>query len=419
MANSAPCGSDLSTPTPSDLSAWQRVYPVIRLLAAMALLASGGASMYLAIIALKPIALEFSVSRASGSLPYTAHMVGFGLGGILMGWVSDRVGVALPALFGSAVLAAGLAMAAKATSINELWIVHGVVIALLGSASVFSPLVADISHWFTARRGMAVALVISGAYVAGAVWPPIAQFGFDTMGWRTTYLAFAWYSLIVMIPLSLVLLPRTPVSAETSSEDSQTMSQPLGMSPRRLQSLLCLAGVGCCAAMAVPQVHIVAHATDLGFEATDGARMLALMLGFGIISRLGSGWLSDRIGGLKTLLLGSIAQGVTIALFIPLESLTALYIASALFGLSQGGIVPSYAMVVRTFFPASDAGWRIGTALLFTMLGMALGAWVAGEIYDRTGAYTMAFVTALAFNAMNALIAIILVRRAAAAGANQ
>lgn len=367
--------------------------------------------MFIVIVALKPIAAEFDVERATASLPYTAHMIGFGMGGIAMGWISDRIGVVWPVLFGSAMLGVGLAVASASTSIETLILTHGLLIAFAGSSGMFSPLVADISHWFTARRGMAVALVISGAYIAGAIWPPVAQWGFDQFGWRQTYWLLAWYSLIVMLPLSFLLLPSAPKVKEDTGTAEHGSDRPLQMSPAALQCLICVAGISCCAAMAVPQVHIVAHATDMGFSAVNGANMLAIMLGCGVVSRLGSGWISDRIGGLKTLLLGSVAQGITIALFIPMDTLTGLYIASALFGLSQGGIVPSYAIIVRTFFHASDAGWRIGTAMMFTMLGMALGGWLAGELYDRTQSYFAAFIMALGFNALNAGIAITLLRR--------
>jgi MFS family permease len=388
-------------------------YPALRAFSALILLTFGGAGMYLAIIVLKPVEAEFEVERYAASLPYTVHMIGFGLGGILMGWVSDRVGVAATALLGSVMMALGYSMASQATSIHELWLIHAIFIGLLGSATVFGPLVADISHWFTARRGMAVAVVISGSYVAGALWPPILQHGFETVGWRETYQLLAVATAAVMIPLSLMLLPRRVTTGDASLEEDRAAfsERPLGLSRTGLQSTICVAGIGCCAAMAVPQVHIVAHATDLGFEAVDGAGMLAVMLGCGIISRLGSGWISDKIGGLRTLLLGSVFQGVMIAAFIPTTSLEGLYVVSGLFGLSQGGIVPSYAMIVRSCFPAAEAGWRIGLSLLFTILGMALGGFLAGYIFTRTGSYDMAFIMALAFNMGNIIIAVTLLMR--------
>lgn len=389
------------------------IYPLIRIACALALLTSGGAGMYLAIVALKPLAAEFGVDRGSASLVYTFHMVGFGLGGMLMGWLSDRIGIALTALLGSLVLAAGYAVAAGAETIAAVWLAHFALIGLLGSAAVFGPLVADISHWFTARRGLAVAIVISGSYFAGAIWPPILQANFEAVGWRETYVGMAWFSVLVMAPLTLIMWRRPPTldDAEEASANARLQARPLGMSRNNLQGVLCFAGIGCCMAMAVPQVHILAHATDLGYGARHGANMLALMLGCGIISRLTSGWISDRIGGLRTLLLGSAFQGLMIAAFIPFDGLVALYILSVLFGLSQGGIVPSYAIIIRSFFPGREAGWRIGTALTFTVLGMAIGGYGAGALFDGFQSYTPGFIMALVANAANIAIAVALLRR--------
>jgi MFS family permease len=398
-----------ATAVPSDATryAWARVA------ASLALLAVGSSGMYMVIVALKPVALEFGVSRSAASLPYALTMVGFGLGGILMGRLSDRVGAMGPLLAGTLSLSAGFFAASRADSLLGFCLAQGVLVGLLGISTTFAPLVADITHWFERQRGMAVAIVISGTYVGGVLWPPLVQHLFDTVGWRQAYLEMAVLCLGLMLPLCLVLHRRAPRhEAGRTLATTPGDERPLGLSRGMLQCLLCGAGVGCCAAMAMPQAHIVAFVSDLGHPAARGAEMLALMLGFGVVSRLGSGWISDRIGGLRTLLVGSTLQALTLALFIPSHSLQALYVVSILFGLSQGGIVPSYTMIVRAFFPAGDAGWRIGTVLLFTVFGMALGAWLAGALYDLTGSYTAAFVNALAFNVVNMAIAGFLLRRA-------
>ena len=391
------------------MPAW---YPIARVVASLLLMTIGGAGMYLAIVALKPIAADFDVSRGAASMTYTFTMIGFGSGGILMGLLSDRIGVMRPALVASVCMPLGFLLAGKATSIWQLYLVHGVLIGFLGCSATFAPLIADISHWFHRRRGLAVAFVVSGTYVAGALWPPVAQHFFDVVGWRETYRGIGWFCLLSMLPLSLLLMPRAPVGVATSAQPGAAHGDgPLGMRPATLQCLICAAGVGCCVAMAVPQVHIVAHATDLGYDAARGAEMLALMLGAGVVSRIASGWISDRIGGLRTLLLGSSLQALMIALFIPFTGLPALYALALMFGLSQGGIVPSYAIIIRTFFAPGEAGWRIATALLFTMLGMALGGWLAGALHDATGSYGIAFGVAVLFNLSNMAIAVLLLRR--------
>jgi len=373
---------------------------------ALALISIGGSVMYFAIVGLKPISSEFGVSRAVGSMPYTMTMIGFGLGGIVMGYVSDRIGVMPVVLFGGLMLALGFALAGRADSILAFSAYHFLFLALLGCATMMAPLVADISHWFDKRRGIAGGGVISGSYVAGAVWPPVAQHYFETLGWRDSYQMMSWFCLATTVPLALVLAPRVGVHAANGAQAIDgNPERPLGMPTAGLQCALCLAGIGCCAAMAVPQVHIVAHSTDLGFAGARGAEMLALMYVGGVISRLGSGWLSDRIGGLRTLAMGSALQGIAIASFLFADTLTALYFVSFFFGLSQGGIVPSYAIIIRRFFAPGDAGWRIGLTLFFTMVGMAIGGWLAGFLFDMAGDYDAAFLMGVGFNVAHLAIA--------------
>jgi MFS family permease len=389
------------------------VYRTLRLVAAVLLMTVGGAAMYGVIVTLKPVGLEFEVSRGMASLPYMLFMIGFGLGGVAFGWVADRVGIMPPALLASLALPSGLMLASQATSLVEFCLAVFVLCGLLGASVTFAPLVSDVSLWFYRRRGLAVGIVISGSYLAGAVWPPILQHFIDSVGWRETFFGAGLVAMACMLPLSAVLYRRTPVSASQLRTDGGSgPPRPLGFLPVQLQCMICAAGIGCCAAMAMPQVHIVAYATDLGYAAQRAAEMLSLMLGFGIVSRLASGWISDRIGGLNTLLLGSFMQCLVLSAFLFWDSLTALYAISIAFGLSQGGIVPSYAIIVRTFFPPGEAGWRIGLSLLFTIIGMALGGWMAGALYDLTGSYTASFVNAIGFNLLNMAIAAKLLQRA-------
>ncbi|MEM7404593.1 MAG: MFS transporter [Pseudomonadota bacterium] len=382
------------------------VYPIVRVLVALALISISGSVMYFAIVALKLIASDFEISRGLASMPYSATMLGFGLGGIAMGYLSDKVGVMPVVLMGGFAMTMGYGLASQADTVFGYAAYHCLLLAFFGAGTMFAPLVSDISHWFDARRGAAVGVVISGSYVAGTIWPLVAQHYFDLYGWRESYSLMSWFCLVSIVPLALVLYPKPPTAAADAAVANQPSGErPLGMRPAGLQCLLCLAGIGCCAAMAVPQVHIVAFATDLGYSATRGAEMLALMLGGGIISRLVSGWLSDRIGGLSALILGSALQGIMVASFLFADGLVMMYVLSALFGLSQGGIVPSYTLIVRRFFAASQAGWRIGVTLFFTMLGMALGGWLAGELFFRTGSYDAAFMMGVGFNLLNLVIA--------------
>ncbi len=393
-------------------------YRYLRLIAALVLMTVGSLGMYGAIVTLKPVGLEFGVSRGMASLPYMLFMVGFGTGGVALGWVGDRWGIIVPTCLASFSLPAGLMAASQATDLFQFCLAVGVLCGFFGAAATFSPVVSDISHWFNRRRGLAVGIVISGSYAGGAIWPPIVQHFIDLHGWRDTFFGFGIFAFCAMLPLSAVLYRRPSISPEPelagTARPVTGPPRPLGYSATQLQCLVCAAGIGCCAAMAMPQVHIVAYATDLGYAAARAAEMLSLMLGFGIVSRLASGWISDRIGGLNTLLLGSFLQCLVIAAFLFWDSLTALYAISIAFGLSQGGIVPSYAIIVRTFFPSREAGSRIGMALLFTILGMSLGGWMAGALYDLTGSYTVSFINAIGFNIVNMAIAARLLQRSKA-----
>ena len=389
-----------------------------RLFATLMVIALGNGAMYVVSVVLPEVQKEFGVSRAEAALPYTLLMLGFGLGGIMMGKVADRYGVMRPLIMGGVATCAGYAWAAHAQSLWTFSLAHGLILGLLGSAVTFAPLMADTAQWWNRRRGIAVAVCASGNYLAGAFWPPIVQWGIEQVGWRDTYQTLGWVCGGGMLCLTLMFRVRPPQTAlptspgQAKSTTSWVSETPLGMPRARALALLSVAGVSCCVAMSMPQVHIVAYCTDLGFGPARGAEMLSLMLACGIVSRLASGYICDRIGGLRTLLLGSVLQGTALLMFLPFDGLAPLYLASAMFGLFQGGIVPSYAIIVREYFPAARAGVQTGTVIMATLLGMALGGWMSGAIFDATGSYKAAFLNGIAWNLLNLAIAFYFYRRA-------
>jgi MFS family permease len=394
--------------------AWRRLAIVLLLMTI------GSGAMYVIAVVLPAVQAEFGVARADASLPYTLMMVGFGMGGIAMGKLADRLGVMWVVLIGAAGLGAGFVLAGLAGSLTAFALLHGVLLGALGSATTFAPLIADTSLWFERRRGVAVAICASGNYAAGAIWPPIVQHFVESAGWRSTYIGLGVFCVVTMPLLALGLRARPPALTATPMRRGnapQPSSRPFGLSMNAAQALLCIAGVACCVAMAMPQVHIVAYCGDLGYGAARGAEMLSLMLACGIVSRLVSGAICDRIGGLRTLVLGSVLQGLALLLFIPFDGLVSLYIVSALFGLFQGGIVPSYAIIVREHFPAAEAGARVGTVLMATLFGMALGGWMSGKVFDLTGSYHAAFVNGIGWNLLNLSIAAWLLWRLRSAAA--
>jgi MFS family permease len=390
-------------------------YAWMRLLVVLLLMTIGSGAMYVIAVVLPPVQAEFGVARAEASLPYTLMMLGFGLGGIAMGKLADRFGVMVVVLIGAVGVGSGFVVAGMAGSLLGFALAHGVLIGALGSSTIFAPLVADTSLWFVRRRGIAVAICASGNYVAGAVWPPIVQHYIETVGWRQTYIGLGIFSAITMALLALLLRPRPPVQAAVAAADVAgavvPSTRPFGLRMGHAQMLLCIAAVACCVAMAMPQVHIVAYCGDLGYGAARGAQMLSLMLAAGIVSRIVSGLICDRIGGLRTLLLGSVLQGLALLLFLPFDGLVSLYLISALFGLFQGGLVPSYAIIVREHFPPAEAGARVGTVLMASLFGMALGGWMSGKVFDLTGSYHAAFLNGIGWNLLNLTIVLFLLSR--------
>ncbi len=368
--------------------------------------------MWATVLVLPAVQEEFGISRADASIAFTAAMVGFGFGNMWLGRVVDRFGI-VPVLLGAGiVLAASFGLSAF---VNSMWMFAVLQLFIgISAAAGFGPLIADLSHWFLRRRGIAVASAACGNYLAGAIWPLVLKGIIDTQGWRMAFIVIASTSIVMVVPLALMLRRRPPqeVSIATATGQGNRFNTiDIGLSPRMLQLLLCIAGIACCVAMSMPQVHIVAYCSDLGYGVTVGAEMLSIMLAGGIVSRLASGFVADYIGGVRTLLIGSVLQCLALFLYMPFDGLMSLYIVSLVFGLAQGGIVPSYAIIVREYLPAHEAGRRVGVVIMATVLGMALGGWLSGLIYDLTGSYQAAFLNGIAWNFLNIAIMVMLLLR--------
>jgi MFS family permease len=377
-------------------------YAWLRLATVVALSAVGGVGMWSVVVALPAIQADFGVDRAAASLPYTVAMIGFAGGGVVIGRLVDRFGILLPLALGTVSLATGYVLVGLAPNLTFVALAHALM--GFGCSATFGPLMADVSHWFSRRRGIAVAIAASGNYIAGTIWPPLVQHFIATQGWRATHIAIGILCLCIMLPLSLPLRRRLDAHASVSAGVAAARKQAEApFSPLTLQILLCVAGVACCVAMSMPQVHIVAYCMDLGYGMANGADMLSIMMAAGVVSRLASGFLADRIGGVKTLLIGSVLQGLSLLFYIPFDGLASLYVVSLVFGLSQGGIVPCYAIIVREYLPAKEAGQRIGIVMMATIFGMAIGGWMSGWIYDLTGSYAAAFLNGIAWNMLNVL----------------
>lgn len=376
-----------------------------RLIISIFIGAVGGVGLWSTVVVLPYIEADFGISRGGASLPYTATLIGYAIGGILMGRLVDRFGISVPLLIGAVMISVGYIATAFAQSYWQFVIGQAVFIGALGSSVSFGPLIADVSLWFKRRRGIAVALAASGNYLAGAVWSPIIEHATQEFGWRAAHMGVGVVCFVLLVPTAFLLRRRPILDDSPTAAMSGDKARRVNIPPNVLQLILVFAGVACCVAMSMPQVHIVAYCGDLGYGPARGAEMLSLMLMLGIVSRLASGFIADKIGGVGVLLLGSTLQCLALMAYLPFDGLVSLYIVSALFGLAQGGIVPSYALIVRDYFPAREAGARVSLVLMATVSGMALGGWLSGAIYDLTGSYQAAFLNGIAWNLLNMSIA--------------
>ena len=379
--------------------AWFRAF-VCLLLASV-----GGAGIWVIAVVLKTVQTDFGVDRGTASIAYFACMIGFGVGSVLMGMLADRIGMFLTVIIASVCLSLGFISAAYAQDIWQFAAINGILIGL-GASATFGPLLADISLWFEKRRGTAIGICASGNYLAGAIWPLVVPRLMELGDWRSAYVIVGCACIVLIWPLALVLRPPSPKDdAQPAALTTNTAATPASPLPKGvLQTLLIIAGVACCVAMAMPQVHIVAYCLDLGYTLEQGTEVISLMLATGVVSRLAFGAIADKIGGARTVLLGAILQTLALGLYLPFDGLMSIYVVSAIFGLSQGGIVPSYAVAVREYFPAKEAGFRVSIVMMATVFGMALGGWLSGVIYDLTGSYQAAFLHGIAWNLLNVAV---------------
>ena len=379
----------------------------------LAILSVSYGAPLVAVVGLKPISASLDTDRSVVALAASLVWLGTGLGGIVMGRITDRIGMREVAIFGAVMTALGLAVSA----IGQTWaLVFGsaVLIGLLGNSAHFPPLVTYVSRWFDRRRGTAVALISSGQYIAGVAWPTVFERGMDTFGWQATMVGFAVVIAATIVPLAFLLRPPpAPVRTEGSPAQVRRRAQALRLQPNLVQALLCAASFLCCVPMAMPAGHLVAFCSDLGIPAARGAAMLSLLLGCAFASRVFWGWLTDRIGGLGAVFAGSACQALAIAAFTVTQDEAGLFAVSAAYGLGFSGIIPAYVVAIRDLFPSAEASWRVPTLLFTGMSGMAFGGWFAGALYDHFGFYAPAFAAGAMFNLGNLAVIGFLVGRQA------
>ncbi len=386
----------------------------------LAILSVSYGSPLIIVVGMKTMQEQLGTDRSVLALAGSLVWVGTGAGGIFMGWLADRIGIRTTVIIGACMISGGLALSSLG-SVWALYVGHGLMVGLLGNGGVYPPLLVYVSRWFSRRRGAAIALISSGQYVAGILWPALFERGIDTIGWQAVMLGYAAIVLVLILPGTFFLQP-APIAplpphlapgtpAHLAARLAKEGRRVGGLHPNVAQALICVAGFCCCIPMSVPSAHIVAFCSDIGIKPTHGAAMLSVMLGSAFLARQAWGALADRIGGLKTVMTGSACQAVAIACFLLTQDEIGLFAISAAFGMGFSGIIPSYSVAIRELFPASEASWRIPLTLFTAMSGMAAGSWFAGAIYDHFAYYTPAFGISVAFNIANLAIVGFLVFR--------
>jgi MFS family permease len=384
----------------------------------LVILAISFGAPWITVVALKPIAAEAGGQRSVPALAASLAWIGYGAGGIVMGLIAERVGVRWTVLFGAVMIAVGLALSTGGAT-WQLYTGQGLFVGFLGIGGMNAPFYIYVSRWFDRRRGSALALISSGSYLAGAVWPAIFERAIAYIGWRHTMLAYGVLEMAVIVPLAAIFLARPPdiLDAGASLDDVRSPSTVMGWPPNLVFVLIALAAIFCCIPMAMPQQHLPAFCSDLGISPVHGAAMLSVLLGTAFVSRQFWGWVSDRIGGINTVLAGSTLQIAAMTAFLATQDEIGLFTVAAGFGLGFAGIIPAYILAIRELFPASEASWRIPSFLLCSGAGMAIGGWLAGALYDHFGFYMPAFLAGIVANAVNlAMIGTLVLRRRYAVG---
>ncbi|MGE0420148.1 MAG: MFS transporter [Acetobacteraceae bacterium] len=389
---------------------------VIAVVALIILAVAYGAPLITA-VALKPIAVDLDTPRSAPALASSLAYLGAGLGGILMGYLTERIGIRIIVMFGAVMIAAGLAVSSL-QGLEMLYLGHGVLMGLFGASCMFSPIMTYVSRWFDRRRGTAIALISSGQYIAGVVWPTMIQQAVAHLGWRQTMLIFAVLVAVIVVPLAAIFLRRPPEAPVASlAHHGPPPGTPVaGFSPNVALGLLCFAIFSCCMTMSMPMQHMVAFCSDIGIGPSHGAIMLSVLLGSAFLARQFWGWLSDRIGGLQTILFGSMAQAIAMSGFLMTQDEVGLFTVSAAFGLGYAGLIPAYILTVRAVYPVSEASWRVPVVMFAGLIGMAGGGWFAGVLYDHFGYYVPAFAAGVGFNLLNLAVILPMVLRQRSTG---
>ena len=365
-------------------------------------IALGGGALYLPVVALKEIAAEFGDRRAVPSMAYMLGFFAMGLGGVFMGWLADRTSPRIPLLIAGVSILVGGWLASRGGGEWALYLGYMIPLGFLGNAATFTPALNNIQGWFDRRRSTAVSLISVGPAISGFCWPQVYSWLLPRYGWRESLVIYGVVAGVLLF-LCAFYVRASPMQRSKGTRPAEDLSV-LPLPSKVIMVLLSAAGFCCCAAMAVPFVHMVAFCGDLGLSPARGTEAISLILLTAVAATFAMGRLSDHIGPLRVSILCALIQIASLVGFVFVESLSGIYTLSVIHGIPYIAIVQGYALILRRLYGSAIAGWRLGVVMLFAMAGMAVGGWLGGAIFDVTLNYRAAFQAALAFNLLNLML---------------
>jgi len=344
-------------------------------------------------IFLQPIAEAMGWSRTGIATAALLNFLCMGAGAFVWGALSDRFGTRAVVLTGGLLLGLGLVTASRATTLGEFQLLFGVVVGL-ASGSFYAPMTATTARWFTRHRSLAVALVSAGLSVGSTVMAPLARWMISSYDWRTAMLLIGDLAWLVIVPTALLVRnpPVSPAAAGTAATAANGPDLTVAQALRTPQfAAIALTYFACCATHAGPIFHMVTHAMDQGIAAMAAATVLSVAGLASLSGKIVCGLVADRVGAKRVLVAGLALQAVAVSLYLVTRELAGFYGVALVFGFAYGGVMPLYAILVREYFGARIMGTVFGAVAFVSTLGMALGPWAGGWLYDAFGSYFWLF----------------------------
>jgi MFS family permease len=398
---------------PFDPSAPEPRYAWVMLVIGTALLALNLGALSSISVFLKPISEDFGWSRGATAFAYTSAALTMGIAGVLWGRLADRYGARVAVVFGAIAQPTALTLLAGINSLPQFYAFY-IVLAACGVAAVNVPIIANVGLWFTRRKGTALGVLSAGGPLGQIIVAFVAGQVIVAYGWRAGYLALAVVYAVISIPLAFMVRTPPVLAAGRAGAHATGLGAPI-LPTSTVVAWLSVATIFCCATMSVPIVHTVAMLTDRGMPYNDAVRVFLVMVGSGMFGRILLGRITDHLGGLWSYFLTSLLQTALVFWFVRLDSLPALFLLSALYGIGYSGTMTSVWVCLRELVEPRVAATSLAVVVMFAWVGMGFGGWHGGHAFDLTGSYERAYLDAVGTSVVNLLVVGALIRRAARA----